>query len=108
MQNPFNLNWAEENELSSFVSEISNMSILVSMMKDKASNLFPTELINNRNLQIFFVCLVYRNCRCMKYLVFEVSRICANYYFMITNQSYISQPFTKNRPLKRNSGFDDP
>ena len=40
VQNPFNLNWAEENESSSLVSEISNMSILVSMMKDNASNLF--------------------------------------------------------------------
>ena len=45
MQNPFNLNWAEENESSSLVSEISNMSILVSMMKDNASNLFLIELI---------------------------------------------------------------
>ena len=34
LQNPFNLNWAEENESSSLVSEISNISILVSMMKD--------------------------------------------------------------------------
>ena len=39
-QNPFNLNWAEGNESSSLVSEISNMSILVSMMKDNASDLF--------------------------------------------------------------------
>ena len=39
MQNPFNLNWAEENESSSLVSEISNMSILLSMMEDIASNL---------------------------------------------------------------------
>ena len=45
VQNPFNLNWAEENESSSLVSEISNMSILVSMMKDNASNLFLIELI---------------------------------------------------------------
>ena len=44
VQNPFNLNWAEENESSSLVSEISNMSILVSMMKDNASNLFLIEL----------------------------------------------------------------
>ena len=33
VQNPFHLNWAEENESPSLVSEISNMSILVSMMK---------------------------------------------------------------------------
>ena len=37
VQNPSNLNWAEENESSNLVSEISNMSILVSMMKDTAS-----------------------------------------------------------------------
>ena len=43
VQNPFNLNWAEENESSSLVSEISNMSILVSMMKDNASDLFLNE-----------------------------------------------------------------
>ena len=47
MQNPFNLNWAEENESSSLVSEISNMSILVSMMEDNASDLFRIELIFN-------------------------------------------------------------
>ena len=40
VQNPFNLNWAEENESSSLVSVISNRSILASMMKDNASNLF--------------------------------------------------------------------
>ena len=45
VQNPFNLNWAEENESFSLVPEISNMSILVSMMKDNASSLFPIELI---------------------------------------------------------------
>ena len=45
VQNPFNLNWTEENESSSLVPEISNMSILVSMMKDNASNLFLIELI---------------------------------------------------------------
>ena len=45
VQNPFNLNWAEENESSSLVSEVSNMSILVSMMKNTASNLFLIELI---------------------------------------------------------------
>ena len=45
VQNPFNLNWAEENESSSLVSEISNMSILVSMMKDNASNLFLIKLM---------------------------------------------------------------
>ena len=33
VQNPFNLNWAEGNESSSLVSEISNMSILVSNEK---------------------------------------------------------------------------
>ena len=45
VQNPFNLNWDEENESSSLVSEISNMSVLVSMMKDNASNLFLIKLI---------------------------------------------------------------
>ena len=45
VQNPFNLNWAEENESSSLVSEISNISKLVSIMKDNASNLFLIELI---------------------------------------------------------------
>ena len=40
-----NLNWAEENKSSSLVSEIRNMSILVSMMEDNASNLFLIELI---------------------------------------------------------------
>ena len=45
VQNSFNLNLAEENELSGLVSEISNMSILVSTMKDNASNLFLIELI---------------------------------------------------------------
>ena len=45
LQNPFNLNWDEENESSSLVSEISNMSILVSMMKDDASNLFLIKLM---------------------------------------------------------------
>ena len=34
VQNPFNLNWAEENESSSLISEISNMSVLVSKMKE--------------------------------------------------------------------------
>ena len=47
VQNPFNLNWAEENESSSLVSEISNISILVSMMKDNPSDLFLIELILN-------------------------------------------------------------
>ena len=47
VQNPFNLNWDEENESSSLVSEISNMSILVSMMEDNASDLFRIELIFN-------------------------------------------------------------
>ena len=45
VQNPFNLNWAERNESLSLVSEISNMSIFVSVMKDNASNLFLIELI---------------------------------------------------------------
>ena len=45
VQNPFNLNWAEENESSSLESQISNMSILVSKTKDTASNLFLIELI---------------------------------------------------------------
>ena len=45
VQSPFNLNSAEENELSSLVSKISNMSILVVMVKDNASNLFLIELI---------------------------------------------------------------
>ena len=45
VQNPFKLSWAEENESSSLVSEISNMSVLVSMMKDNGSDLFIIELI---------------------------------------------------------------
>ena len=45
VQNPFNLNWAEENKSSSLVSEMSSMSTLVSMMKDNVSNLFLIELI---------------------------------------------------------------
>ena len=45
LQNPFNLNWTEENESSSLVSEISNMSILVSIIKYNASTLFLIELI---------------------------------------------------------------
>ena len=40
VQNLFNLNRAEEN-----FPEISNMPILVSMMKDNASNFFLIELI---------------------------------------------------------------
>ena len=32
---------------------------------------------------------------------FSNSRICANYWFMITNRSYISQQFTKNEPFKK-------
>ena len=40
VHNTFNLNWNEENESSSLVSEISNMSILVSVMKENASKLF--------------------------------------------------------------------
>ena len=53
VQNPFNLNWGEENESSSLVSKISNMSILVSIMKDNASNLFLIELIFSRPTIIF-------------------------------------------------------
>ena len=45
VQNHFNVNWDEENKSSSLVSEISNLSIIVSMMKDNASNLFLIELI---------------------------------------------------------------
>ena len=45
MKNPFNLNYAGRNDSSSLVSEISNMSILVSMTKDNESNLFLIELI---------------------------------------------------------------
>ena len=45
VQNPFNLNWAERNESSSLVSEISGMSILALMMRENASNLFLIELI---------------------------------------------------------------
>ena len=36
----------------------------------------------------------------MRYLIFVIARICANCCFMGTNESYISQPFTINRPLK--------
>ena len=53
VQNLIHLIWAEGNELSSLVSEISNMFILVSMIKDNASNLFITELIFKRPT-IFF------------------------------------------------------
>ena len=53
VQNPFNLNCDEENELSSLVFEISNMSILVSMMKDNASDLFRIELIFKWPIIIF-------------------------------------------------------
>ena len=45
VQNPLNLSWDERNESSSLDSEISNTSILVSMMKDNASNLFLIESI---------------------------------------------------------------
>ena len=45
VKNPYNLNWAEWNESSSLVSQTSNMSILVSIMKDNASNLVVIELI---------------------------------------------------------------
>ena len=36
----------------------------------------------------------------MRYLIFVISRICTNGYFMVTSQKCISQPFTKSRPLK--------
>ena len=45
MKNPFDLNYAGRNDSSSLVSEIRNMSILVSMTKDNESNLFLIELI---------------------------------------------------------------
>ena len=45
VQNSFNLNWNKETESSSLLPEISNMSIIVLMMKDTASNLFLIELI---------------------------------------------------------------
>ena len=51
LQNPFNLNWAEETESSSLVSEISNTPILVTMMKDKACFLL-NRYLNGR--QLFF------------------------------------------------------
>ena len=45
VHNPFNLNWAEENESFNLVSEINNMSTLVSIMKDNESGIFYIELI---------------------------------------------------------------
>ena len=54
VQNTFNLNWAEENESSGLVSEISNMSILASMMKDNGSNLLLIKVIFKRPT-IFFL-----------------------------------------------------
>ena len=45
MQNPFDLNLAEENESFSLVFEISNICMLVSMVKVNAFNLFLIELI---------------------------------------------------------------
>ena len=52
-------------------------------------------LSNSINLQrnVFFVCLVYVNCRYMRYVVFPVCRISANCCFIITKQSHIIQPF---------------
>ena len=43
-----------------------------------------------------FACLVFLNWRHMRYSVFVLSRICANSYFIITNQSYIHWLFTKH------------
>ena len=37
VQNPFNRNWSEGNEVPSLVSEISTMSILISIMKDNTA-----------------------------------------------------------------------
>ena len=67
-------------------------------------NDYPKYHLNNpQNLpkNVFFVSFIYVNCRYLKYLIFEVSRICANCRFDIANQSYISQPFTKSGPLKK-------
>ena len=48
-------------------------------------------LNNSQNLlKNFFVYLVYVNCGYMKYLIFAVSRIYTNGYFMVTNQTYMS------------------
>lgn len=47
-----------------------------------------------------FACLVFLNWRHMRYSVFVLSRICANSYFIITNQSYIHWLFTKNGEMK--------
>ena len=40
----------------------------------------------------------------MRYLIFAVSRICTNAYFMVRSQSYIRQPFTKDGLLKNHVG----
>ena len=53
VQNLFNRNRAEGSESSSVVSEISNISILISMIKDNTSNLFLIELIFNRQTTAF-------------------------------------------------------
>ena len=53
VQSPFNLNWDEENESSSLVSEISNMPVLVSMMEENAFNFFFIELIFKWPIIIF-------------------------------------------------------
>ena len=53
VQKPFNLNWAEGNGSSSLVSQISNMSILESVMKDNVSNLSLIELIIKWSTIIF-------------------------------------------------------
>ena len=45
--------------------------------------------------------LVYLTWRYIKYLISAVSRTCANGYFMITNQSYISWSFTKSGLMKK-------
>ena len=53
VQNLFNRNRAEGSESTSVVSEISNISILISMIKDNTSNLFLIELIFNRQTTAF-------------------------------------------------------
>ena len=54
VQNSFNVSWDEGNESSSLLSEISNMSILVLMMKDNASDLFLIVLIFELPTVIFY------------------------------------------------------
>ena len=74
-QNPFNLDWAEENESSSLVFEISNMSILVSAMNETASNLFfielmfkwPTIIFLGHWIFIFLSTILHQEYRCVQY-----------------------------------------